>query len=106
MKSQPSIVEDNLTSTSGTSSTHDEFEVTRKVLATLDNSYQSEFNHSFTESVVQHCKVLCVKKLLHTKRQNLEKLPRAKEVSEKAETTFKLFAKCHNLYQHRGGSRI
>ena len=54
-KSQPNIVEVNFPSTSGTSSTHDESEVTRKVLATLDNSYQSEFNHSFTESVVQHC---------------------------------------------------
>ena len=51
-ESEPNIIEVNLPSTS---STRDESEVTREVLATLDNSYQSEFNHSFTESVVQHC---------------------------------------------------
>ena len=51
-ESQPNIIEINLPSTS---STRDEAEVTREVLATLDNSYQSEFNHSFTESVVKHC---------------------------------------------------
>ena len=49
------IIEINLPSTSGTSSTRDEAKVTREVLATLDNSYQSEFNHSFTVSVVKHC---------------------------------------------------
>ena len=53
-ESQPNIIEINLPSTSGTNSTRDEAEVTREVLATLDNSYQSEFNHSFTESVVKH----------------------------------------------------
>ena len=37
-ESQPNIIEINLPSTSGTSSTHDEAEVTREVLATLDNS--------------------------------------------------------------------
>ncbi len=50
---QPNIIEVNLSSTSGTSSTHNESEVTRAIFATLDNSYQSEFNHSFTESVVK-----------------------------------------------------
>ena len=54
-ESQPNIIEINLPSTSGTSSTCDEAEVTREVLATLYNSYQSEFNQSFTESVVKHC---------------------------------------------------
>ena len=48
------IIEVNLPSTS-TSSTRDEADVTCEVLATLDNSYQSEFNHTFTESVVKHC---------------------------------------------------
>ncbi len=52
---QSNIIEVNLPSTSGTTSTRDESEVTREVLATLDNSYQSEFNHSFNESVVKHC---------------------------------------------------
>ncbi len=52
---QPNIIEVNLPYTSGTSSTHNESEVTRAVLATLDNSYQSEFNHSCTESLVKHC---------------------------------------------------
>ena len=46
-ESQPNIIEINLPSTSGTSSTRDEAVVTREVLATLDSSYQSEFNHSF-----------------------------------------------------------
>ena len=54
-ESQPNIIEINLPSTSGTSSTCDKAEVTREVLATLDNSYQSVFNHLFTESVVKHC---------------------------------------------------
>ena len=39
---QSNIIEVNLPSTSGTTSTRDESEVTREVLATLDNSYQSE----------------------------------------------------------------